>query len=110
MKTARPMVSKTQSAGSGMRPNVGRTERSQPKTSPMMSAPPLAVSVSGTPATSTDSMPNKPADQHAEADKHDVGFARRTFEVAERRADARDVEGVAGDAQQVAALDAVSSW
>ena len=60
MNTARPMVSNTHSAGSGMRPNVGRTERSQPKTRPMMSAPPLAVSVSGTPATLTDSIPNSP--------------------------------------------------
>ena len=29
-------------AGSGMRPKNGRTERSHPNTSPMMSAPPLA--------------------------------------------------------------------
>ena len=109
MNTARPMVSNTHSAGSGMRPNVGRTDRNQPKTRPMMSAPPLAVSVSGTPATLTDNMPNKPADQHAEADEHDVGFARRTFEVADRLADACDVEGVAGDAQQVARSMMVSS-
>ena len=47
MKTARPIVSKTQSAGSGMRPKVGRTERSQPNTRPMMSAPPLAVRLIG---------------------------------------------------------------
>ena len=47
MKTARPTVSNTHSAGSGMRPKVGRTERSQPKTSPMMSAPPLAVRLRG---------------------------------------------------------------
>ena len=60
MNTARPIVSNTQSAGSGMRPKVGRTERSQPKTRPMMSAPPLAVRLSGTPPTVTDSRPNSP--------------------------------------------------
>ena len=43
MKTASPTVSKTQSAGSGMRPKVGRTDRSHPDTSPIISAPPLAV-------------------------------------------------------------------
>ena len=48
MNTARPIVSNTHSAGSGMRPNVGRTERSQPNTSPITSAPPLAVRLSGT--------------------------------------------------------------
>ena len=47
MKTARPTVSKIQRAGSGILPNVGYTERSQPKTRPMMSAPPLVVSVRG---------------------------------------------------------------
>ena len=60
MKTARPIVSKTQSAGSGILPNVGRTERSQPKTRPMMSAPPLAVRLSGRPPTVTVRRPTKP--------------------------------------------------
>jgi hypothetical protein len=54
------MVSKTHSAGSGMRPNVGLTERSQPKTSPMISAPPLAVSESGRSPTVNDSSPTRP--------------------------------------------------
>ena len=92
MNTARPMVSNTHSAGSGMRPNVGRTERSQPKTSPMMRAPPLAVRVSGTPGDVDRQHAEQPADQHAKADEHDVGLARRTFEVADRLTDARDVE------------------
>ncbi len=60
MKTARPIVSKTQRAASGIRPNVGRTERSQPKTSPMMSAPPLAVRESGMPPTLTERSPTSP--------------------------------------------------
>jgi len=46
---ARPTVSKIQRAGSGIRPKVGRTERSHPKTSPRISAPPLAVRLRGTP-------------------------------------------------------------
>ena len=33
----------------GMRPNSGRTERSQPNTRPAMSAPPAVDKVSGTP-------------------------------------------------------------
>jgi len=40
-----------------MRPNVGRTERSQPKTSPMISAPPLAVRLRGRPPTVTERRP-----------------------------------------------------
>ena len=60
MKTARPIVSKTQSAGSGMRPKVGRTERSQPKTSPMMSAPPLAVRLIGRSPSWSVSAPKRP--------------------------------------------------
>ena len=60
MKTARPTVSKTQSAGSGMRPNVGRTDRSHPNTSPMISEPPLAVRLSGKPPILTDSKPINP--------------------------------------------------
>ena len=35
----------------GMRPKSGRTERSQPKTRPEISAPPAVESVSGTPPT-----------------------------------------------------------
>ena len=47
MNTASPIVSNTHSAGSGIRPKVGRTERSHPNTSPITSAPPLDVRVSG---------------------------------------------------------------
>ena len=53
-------MSKTQSAGSGIRPNVGRIERSQPNTSPMMSAPPLAVRLSGKVAELSVSAPKRP--------------------------------------------------
>ena len=60
MKTARPMVSNTQSAGSGMRPKVGRTERNQPNTRPMMSAPPLAVRLKGRVPTISVSDPRSP--------------------------------------------------
>ena len=60
MKTLKPTMSKTHIAASGMRPNAGNTERSQPNTSPMMSAPPLAVSVIGSPAIFTVSRPTSP--------------------------------------------------
>ena len=91
MKTARPIVSKTQSAGSGIRPNVGRTERSQPKTSPMMSAPPLAVRLSGRPPTVTVRSADEAAEEDAEADEDDVRLARRALDVAERLPGALDV-------------------
>ena len=51
MNVLRPMLLKTQSAGAGMRPKVRFTERSQPQTSPAISAPPLVLSLSGTPPT-----------------------------------------------------------
>ena len=47
-----------------MRPNVGRTERSQPNTSPANSAPPAVDSVIGTPAD----LPDQRADQRADRD------------------------------------------
>ncbi len=56
-------MSNTQSAGSGMRPKVGRTERSQPKTSPMMSAPPLAVRLRGRSPDPEGERAHEPADR-----------------------------------------------
>ena len=60
MKTHSPTVSKIQIAGSGIRPKNGYTDRSQPNTSPMIRAPPLAVRVSGRPPTVTESRPTSP--------------------------------------------------
>src|ERR1700739_3974098 len=40
MNTLRPTEFMNQTVDDGMRPNVGRTERSQPKNRPEMSAPP----------------------------------------------------------------------
>ena len=60
MNTHRPTVSKIQIAASGIRPKDGRTERSQPNTSPITRAPPLAVRVSGSPPIVSDSRPTNP--------------------------------------------------
>ena len=49
MKTLRPTEFMNQKAGAGMRPNFGRTERSQPRISPAISAPPAVDRLSGTP-------------------------------------------------------------
>ena len=97
-------MSKTQSAGSGMRPKVGRTERSQPKTRPMTRAPPLAVRLRGRSPTLSVSAPDQAADQDAEADEDDVGLARGPLDVAESRAGPLDVGLGAREPQEVAAV------
>ena len=51
MNTLRPTEFMNHTVGDGMRPKVGRTERSQPKKRPAISAPPEVDSVSGTPPT-----------------------------------------------------------
>ena len=48
--------------------------------------------------------PDEPSDQDAEADEHDVGFARRPFDVAQHLADAVDVRRSTREAQQVASV------
>src|SRR5215813_2092383 len=48
MNTFRPTEFMNQTVGDGMRPNVGRTERSHPKNRPEINAPPAVDSVSGT--------------------------------------------------------------
>src|SRR5436305_11579207 len=48
MKTFRPTELMNQTVGEGIRPKVGRTERSQPKNRPEISAPPEVDNVSGT--------------------------------------------------------------
>src|SRR5690348_6005984 len=48
MKTLRPTEFMNHTVGDGIRPNVGRTERSQPKNRPEISAPPEVDKVSGT--------------------------------------------------------------
>ena len=105
MKTASPTVSNTHSAASGMRPNVGRTERSQPKTSPMISAPPLAVRLRGRPPTVTVSSADEAAEQDAQADEDDVGLARGPLDVAERLPGALDVLRRADQPEHVAPVD-----
>src|SRR5579872_6986859 len=51
MKMLRPTEFMNHTVGDGMRPNVGLTERSQPKNRPENSAPPAVDSVSGMPPT-----------------------------------------------------------
>ena len=80
MNTARPTVSKIQRAGSGILPKVGYTERSQPNTRPMMSAPPLVVRVRGSPPTVSAQQADETADDNAQAEEHDVRLARWTLE------------------------------
>src|ERR1700761_1876093 len=48
MKMFRPTEFMNHTVGDGIRPKVGRTERSQPKNRPEISAPPEVDSVSGT--------------------------------------------------------------
>src|SRR6185295_3597097 len=48
IKTLRPTEFMNQTVEEGMRPNVGRTDRSHPKNSPEIKAPPEVESVSGT--------------------------------------------------------------
>src|SRR3954449_523883 len=48
MNTLRPTEFMNQTVGDGIRPNVGRTERSQPKNRPAINAPPEVDRVSGT--------------------------------------------------------------
>ena len=57
MKMLSPTEFMNQTVGVGMRPNVGRTERNQPHTSPAISAPPAVESVIGTPPTFQTSAP-----------------------------------------------------
>ena len=89
-----------------MRPNVGRTARSQPNTSPMISAPPLAVSVIGTPADRHREQADQPADDDAEADEDHVGRDRRPVRVADLLRRPLDIGLGADQAQHVAAIDA----
>src|SRR3954465_14791292 len=57
MKTLRPTEFMNHRAGEGMRPKVGRTERSHPNTMPEISAPPAVERVSGTEPTLKTSAP-----------------------------------------------------
>ena len=57
MKMFNPTEFMNQTVDGGMRPNVGRTERSQPKISPANSAPPAVDNVIGTPPTFHTSAP-----------------------------------------------------
>src|SRR5512135_664163 len=51
MKMLRPTEFMNHTVGEGIRPNVGRTERSQPKNRPENRAPPAVDNVSGMPPT-----------------------------------------------------------
>src|SRR3978361_1677861 len=51
MNTLSPTEFMNHTVGDGIRPKVGRTERSHPKKRPEISAPPEGDSVSGTPPT-----------------------------------------------------------
>ena len=67
-----------------------------------MSAPPLVVSVSGTPSDRERQQPDQTADDNAQAEEHDVRFTRWTLDVAERASDALHVPLGAGHPEQVA--------
>ena len=59
MNTFRPTEFMNHTVGDGIRPNIGRTERSQPKNRPAIKAPPEVESVSGTPPTLATSAPTR---------------------------------------------------
>ena len=98
-------MSNTHRAGSGMRPNVGRTDRSQPKTSPMIERAAARGEAERQAADGDGQQADEAADHDAEADEDHVGLARRPLDVAERRAGALDVRLGAGEPEQVAAVD-----
>ena len=81
----------------GVLPNVGCTERSQPNTRPMRSAPPLVVSVRGSPPIVERQQPDEAADDDAQAEEHDVRFTRWTLDVAQLPSDALHVPLGAGE-------------
>src|SRR6478672_505529 len=57
MKTLSPTEFMNHTVDEGIRPKVGRTERSQPNTRPEISAPPAVERVSGTPLTCSTTAP-----------------------------------------------------
>ena len=61
-----------------------------------MSAPPLVVSVSGSPPTVERQQPDETADDNAQAEEHDVRFTRGTLDVAQLPSDALHVPLGAG--------------
>ena len=70
-----------------------------------MSAPPLLVSVSGSPPTVTVSQPDEAADHDTHAEEHDVRLAGRTFDVAQRRAGALHIPLGAAEPENVSPVD-----
>ena len=84
MKMLRPTEFMNQTVGVGMRPKVGRTERSQPPTMPAISAPPAVDSVSGTPPTLKTSEPISAPITIARADERHVGDVGRAIGDAEQ--------------------------
>ena len=105
MKMLRPTEFMNQMVGVGMRPKLGRTERSHPPMMPAMSAPPAVDSVSGTPAMLKTSEPIRAPITTNSADERHVGDVGRTI------GDTQQLDGLvgvlrpAGDRQQVAALN-----
>ena len=67
-----------------------------------MSAPPLVVSVSGSPPIVERHEPDEAADHDAQAEEHDVRFARGTLDVADLAPGPLHVPLRAGHAHQVA--------
>ena len=97
-------MSKTQSAGSGMRPKVGRTERSHPNTKPHDQRASTGGEAEGQTANLNGQQADQPSHKNTEAHEYDVGFARRWLGVAEDFAYALHVLGSAGDPKEVSAL------
>ena len=70
-----------------------------------MSAPPLVVSVSGSPPTVERQQPDETADDNAQAEEHDVRLTGWTLDVAQRLSGALHVPRRAGEPEQVAPVD-----
>jgi hypothetical protein len=71
----------------------------------MIRAPPLAVSVIGSPAIGTVSRPDQPAQEDAGADEDHVGHDRRPVGIPELLGRPLDIELGADEVQHVAAVD-----
>ena len=82
MNTFKPTEFMNQTVGDGIRPNVGRTERSQPKKRPAINAPPEVDKRERHAADVGDERADQGADGDGGADEHHVGHVRRLVRVA----------------------------
>ena len=94
-----------QSAAAGIRPKVGRTERSHPKTSPMISAPPEVDREMGTPPTLMAEQADHASDDDPRADEDHVGLRGGAIGIAEAICDPAHVALGPDQRQDVAAIE-----